>query len=271
MGTYRRFAYKDGVYINKNAGREFDEEIKDLFPNVIAVCHNFSFSLIEKTISETLKEFSDDPEMVAANLHNLSRAVTHINDKSAAYKISMELIETIETQLNPLDQEDGNFLCDNLNKLLYVLNSAPENLRLGNSRWNSSIGEEYDPICWCYVDQDENFLSSDTGIQESKNIKLPGAPVEEGFYLYNKEEGAVLDYFIEEVKPESQISIYTAINELYDKPFIYSSSNQGEEFYPSTHAKIKPFDSPIYHWGRLYYGSEEWGWKKLQDMENEIR
>ena len=50
MSTYRRFAFKDGIYINKNAGREFDEGIKDLFPDVTAVCHNFSFSQIEKTI-----------------------------------------------------------------------------------------------------------------------------------------------------------------------------------------------------------------------------
>ena len=84
MGTYRRFAFKDGVYINKNAGREFDEGIKDLFPDVSAVCHNFSFSQIEKTIFYTLSNFSDNPEAAAANLHNLSLAVAHLNQKSAA-------------------------------------------------------------------------------------------------------------------------------------------------------------------------------------------
>ena len=267
MGTYRRFAFKDGVYINKNAGREFNEGIKDLFPDVSAVCHNFSFSQIEKTIFYTLSNFSDNPEAAAANLHNLSLAVAHLDQNSEAYLNSIELIKIIAVNLEPQSPEQAESLCDCLNKLLYILNSAPENLRYGNSRWNSSIGEEFDPQFWCYVNNEGNLLSSDTGIQNSEDIQLPDNPIEEGFYLYDEEEGSVLDYIIEQVKPESQISIYTALNELYDKPFIYSSSNLGGEFYPSTHSKIKPSDKPIYHWGvtkRDSQGTElEWGWKKL--------
>ena len=141
MGTYRRFAFKDGVYINKNAGREFDEGIKDLFPDVSAVCHNFSFSQIEKTIFYTLSNFSDNPEAAAANLHNLSLAVAHLDQNSEAYLNSIELIKIIAVNLEPQSPEQAESLCDCLNKLLYILNSAPENLRYGNSRWNSSIGE----------------------------------------------------------------------------------------------------------------------------------
>lgn len=193
--------------------------------------------------------------------------MVHLDQNSETYLNSIELIKIIAVNLEPQTLEQGEFLCDNLNKFLYILNSAPENLRYGNSRWNSSIGEEFDPQFWCYVNNEGNILSSDTGIQDSEDIQLPDDPSEEGFYLYDEDEGAVLDYIIEEVKPESQISIYTAINELYDKPFIYSSSNQGEEFYPSTHSKIKTYDKPIYHWGvtkRDSQGTElEWGWKKL--------
>ena len=113
------------------------------------------------------------------------------------------------------------------------------------------------------MNNEGNLFSSDTGIQDSEDIQLPDDPIEEGFYLYDEEEGSVLDYIIEQVKPESQISIYTALNELYDKPFIYSSSNLGAEFYPSTHSKIKPSDKPIYHWGVTKRDSQgtEWGWK----------
>lgn len=265
MSNYRRFAFKNGIYINKNAGREFDEGVKDLFPNVSAVCHNFSFSQIEKRIFYTLSTFIDAGQ-IAANLHNLSLAVAHLNQGSAAFLASAEVIGNIAGNFVPAGQAQEDLLCENLNKLLYILNSAPENLRYGNSRWNSSIGEEFDPFSWCYINQN-GIISADTGIQTPVEVSLPADPIGEGFYLYSADEGAVLDYIIEQVKPEAQISIYTAVNEIYEKPFIYSSSNQGEEFYPTTHSKIKPLDKPIYHWGVLSWDEEGnaqgWGWKKL--------
>lgn len=266
MSAYRRFSFKDGIYINKNAGREFDEGVKDLFPDVTAVCHHFSFAQIERTMFYTISTFTD-PEDIEANLHNLVLAVVHLNQASEIYQNAGEMITNIAQNFVPQDVEQADFLCENLNNLLYMLNSAPENLRYGNSRWNSSIGEEFDPTAWCYINQ-SGVVSAHLGIQTPPaNILMPAGPIGEGFYLYLPEEGAVLDYIIEQVKPEAQISIYTAINENYDKPFIYSSSNQGAEFYPTTHSKIKVYDKPIYYWGVKVLSADsnnhKWGWKSL--------
>lgn len=297
--TYYRFFYKDGFYIKKTSGREFDEEIKDAFPEVSAVCHNLSFAQIENVIYHSITAFENSEE-TGANLFNLCIAVAHLNSeckwrKDAQLRISNicqclnsipHLMEIEIESIEPPEQEKERKLariqrrkdvCKNLNELLYILNNARENLRIGNSRWNSSIGEEFDPVSWCFVEKkDEKIqvLSSESGIRNPEAEALPNIftqypPVGTGFYLTSMEEGAVIDYIIEQVKPEAQINLYTAENKLYNKPFIFSSSNKGEEFYPTNHMAIQEIMQPIYHLGiigkEMTMDKEDliWGWKLL--------
>jgi hypothetical protein len=93
------------------------------------------------------------------------------------------------------------------NKLLYELNSCPNNLRPGDSSWNRSVKCAYDPSDW-YYDAQKNVFE----LSEEDSIRLTN----------------LLHFTMGEVKgvsnSENAVFFYTACGQ-NKEPLLYSSKN----------------------------------------------
>lgn len=115
-----------------------------------------------------------------------------------------------------------------LNLLLYYMNSVYDNLRIGNSRWNSSIGEYYDPDRWVFSGADGRLLNSnlalDIRFDQDYRDNEGGFP-ENTFYLISEVDIRKLKILFNlESVPAPQM--FTAIYN--GRPIIYSSNNAFE-------------------------------------------
>lgn len=112
-----------------------------------------------------------------------------------------------------------------LNLLLYYMNSVYDNLRIGNSRWNSSIGEYYDPDRWVFSGADGRLTNSNLAldIRFDQNYRdNEGGFPENTFYLISEVDIRKLNILFK-LKSVPAPQMFTAIYN--GRPIIYSSNN----------------------------------------------
>lgn len=203
--------FKDSVYdsIYTQAGED--------------ICHYISFDYMRRVLVDSANMFcagSITKEQLISNIGWLTRAV-QADDK--VYELDQRL--DISLQIRQKIAEGKNMSPD-LNWLLQELNSEISNLRPGLSRWNHSIGREYDPFAWVHCNSD--------GIVDSTNCgEKMGQQCNEGncFYFASNADRNKYSCLSKLVGMEPP-SIYTAE---YDdggksKKILYSSNNYNFRF-----------------------------------------
>lgn len=123
-----------------------------------ARCHSVSLDCIAAIVENLLNTYVDrygDEDyvgMIIYNLNRLGHAVLYIEglqyndvDRSVAY------FDYINKTKELRQISDLRGLVRFGNEIIRILNEAPENLRLGNRRINSSISYSFDPKSWIYV------------------------------------------------------------------------------------------------------------------------
>lgn len=216
-----RFRFHHTTYDYFKNDRDADED--DDVSIKTAICHGYSFSSMADYLCFCFKDGHVDyilkllkavylvEQMITldgsdSELHN---GYTK-KDKTLAYNIYQKISSPYCF---------GSELAEYYNELLYVLNNAIPNLRVGNSSNNSSLGGAYDPISWKLKSDSKSkyFLIDDPDDVYRLKI-LRGVPIE-----------------------PSTLYFYTALYN--NKPFLYSSTNR--DFHPCDELDYCPFPVAI--------------------------
>lgn len=219
------------------------------FSDQKACCHRISYNVLDNTLASLMNllkngvlqlgKFQELIRLIAVtfypeapspgslgiesqyNFNNYQALVKNYN-KIISYKI-----EDFRRMINDETERNAFLMC--MTTFLDALNNTPDNLRVGYSTWNSSIGDKFDPSVWvyqCYLNgaycQFSN-LQQDwkqiTGFSAGKTGYYIGSeqqPLDGRFYhLLHELSSALQDASILSVK----------LGSYNNKPIIYSSNN----------------------------------------------
>ena len=155
-------------------------------------CHSISAHNIEENIADICNQnlLGDMTFLLKALYPNISQN----KFEREYYQGSMYLANVLSSIIGG----DDTYINDILEHFCYLAVNSPCNLRIGNSRWNESVGESFDPTQWFFMDKEEGKSNADeSGIDNNKKsieeIKLKygfnADPPETGFYLPNENDG----------------------------------------------------------------------------------
>lgn len=228
----------------------FKKYVKDTlsYGDNVARCHRVSYSVIEQILNMVFNavksgEMSDEEKNEVLEMIYQTFYPEEPEEESEEHQNYEELTECMgilgEVTGEKLQEDDS---CKRigavLNRLLFCLNSCIRNLRLGNSSWNSSIGEYFDPVSWevALLKGDKLcFVFNQDGVH---------APVEvesiecEGIYLTDAVDGAFIymllnfgTYFVSNVTAFFQLQVgILQLSEPYEEitemPYVGSSQNK---------------------------------------------
>lgn len=165
-----------------------------------AICHSYSFN----SMAKYLYYFYNQPAGSQFYIGELLRAVYLVDKVTDLNNTKNNPGDGRETAYNIYKRMFSNStkkkeLVEYFNQLLYVLNNAYPNLRIGNSSCNSSIGDAYDPAPGYYDKKHNRFVINNSNDVFRLRI-LINVPI----------------------KPPT-LYFYTA--ELNGQPYLYSSDN----------------------------------------------
>jgi len=140
------------------------------------LCHSISYySMLQVFLNFVKTPDKDTAKGIAELRYILCGAVKPLKGKgvplSDATKKFLTACKTV-----PLIS-DAPVNLTHCNSLLKIFNSCPANLRLPTNhffgaKWNSSIGNSYDPRLWCYVDTNGKVVAD----QSSRKLNIPLDP-----------------------------------------------------------------------------------------------
>lgn len=150
------------------------------------------------------------------------------------YNSSRRIANTLARDLSM----DNELLQQLILHFCFLASNSPANLRIGNSKWNGVIKEDFDPTSWFYYYGEGAYISSERGyscepFDNNKMHEYYGdVPdlLRLGFYLSNREDGIRIRKMRELNLPVRLI--LKCVLELYDDenpreyPFMCSSSNR---------------------------------------------
>ncbi|RDU22167.1 LamG-like jellyroll fold domain-containing protein [Anaerosacchariphilus polymeriproducens] len=219
------------------AGREnFEKAITDaiICPPGQARCHSVSYSTlcegICSPINACLAGTKTDIEL-QRYLEGMKDA-TYINGNPGGvfaryYNGAITFIGEILNEIR--GGRDINKICSSANELLKNLNNSRDNLRLGDSNWNSSIQAAFDPVYWIYVNKVGMVESDHAGLNYTPPYNFPvGLPAArtDGFYLTDLTDGRRMDIIKSRTKGDGSFCVYKAKVRGSVQRFLFSSSNQ---------------------------------------------
>jgi hypothetical protein len=214
------------------------------------ICHYLSYSTIEAALCKCINE---------KNIKCLDYLIQSVflnggNNESFYHYVPNIINEIIEILHNEnRDINTNNYISLLLNSLMIYFNNSISNLRYGDSSWNQSIGNAYDPSKWCYVNSENKIVRANCDLTQftfEDNQPNKG----EGFYLINKEDGDRIN-LICKIKPYKDYPIFLYTGKDSNGPFLYSSDNNFNN--PKEEAELCPEYIYIYY----MVGNS---WKKLE-------
>jgi hypothetical protein len=166
---------------------------------------------------------------VFVNGIDLPQKLQSINRR--AYNSAKRCLEDILRELTAtatVSEINMNKVLSLANNLLYTLNSALANLRPGNTDWNISVGDGFDPEEWVHIDNAGNVNNSHLGFQIMPD-NFPQVPpgAVNIFIMYAQNDRVRLGILINNTFGWMRFQLTTAqITTNPDNAFIYSSSNE---------------------------------------------
>lgn len=200
-----------------NPEMNFDPSVKEnLNGTGNNICHSWSISAIEAAVCNNINPINVE------GLENIFNAV-FLGEEDEPFYHDAEI--TINNIIGL--QQDHNLVTNLLRDLMYYLNNSISNLRYGDSSWNQSIGNVYDPGEWCYVANGKVISNSTNENNEGIDLyikdKYGEIKLEDGFYLLNESDGARIGILLGiKTYKDLRLHIYKGYK---DFPFLYSSSN----------------------------------------------
>ena len=203
-----RKVYYDPIYQHFSYSKRID--FKDFInqviylPDNLARCHRISYDTIENILVDLFNyslfknssETDDVRNIILDNLLNMFYVDASQYSSDPYYENICEnnecMKETIEelkkfTYINFVQSAKAGLFNFKLNGLLSSFNSSLNNLKEGNTHWNSSISSKYDPESWVYKSgvNSEGIPCGYTSENVDNIISLPSeyADFPEGFYL----------------------------------------------------------------------------------------
>lgn len=224
-----KYTRSAGYSCSKDERYDFISAVKQLTPcgDGENICHYISFDYMKNVFTTSAQEFylgNLTQTEFADNIRNLAAAVK-TGDRANATGRQKAAIDEVYNQIKSCTNyiaavtDNTQDISGKLNELLYYLNSADANLRPGNSSWNRSLGNLYDPYGWVHC--------GPNGRIDNTNLELKPKDLEVSynancFYLVNDTDCKKYDLLLK-LKNVNPPELYTAI---YDgKPIMYSSCN----------------------------------------------
>lgn len=224
-----KYTRSAGYSCSKDERYDFISAVKQLTPcgDGENICHYISFDYMKNALTTSAQEFylgNLTQTEFADNIRNLAAAVT-TGDRANPAGRQKTAIDEVYNQIKSCTNyiaavtDNTQDISGKLNELLYYLNSADANLRPGNSSWNRSLGNLYDPYGWVHC--------GPNGRIDNTNLELKPKDLEVSynancFYLVNDTDCKKYDLLLK-LKNVNPPELYTAI---YDgKPIMYSSCN----------------------------------------------
>lgn len=241
--------FNAGGYSATNKRYDFTEAAKSIPKSAGEdLCHYISFDYIKSTLVAAANKFyrgEHDYNTFLQNIRLLCEAV-----KTGEHKVNTPAMNAVYTNIDmavaALESVSDNTqdMSDTLNTLLYNLNSADTNLRPGDSRWNRSIGGEYDPYGWVHFNAEGKIDNTNLNLSNDNKADIEGRKHNNScFYLANDIDCikyALLDSLKDIVLP----SILSAKYE--GKELLYSSANYIFDFSPDSNDYYKCNDNVYY-------------------------
>lgn len=227
---------RDGNYFI-SARNQFTREVyNDVHPEEgESICHSISSRNIDEVLVQLLNNFRQNNLEIRIN--NLISALDPVNQSLDETEGIRNVARLLCEQIMRLQNGEINHTLAHLCQMLY---NARRNLRAGNSRWNSSIGECFDPEEWFHyqnqmVDGSERQMYCESSTWDvycanRRYYNLP-EPIGEGFYLPVSADGIRISKLKE---TEVRIPIHVVKKYRYDNrntemqtkySVLYSSSN----------------------------------------------
>lgn len=221
--------FNNGYYCDSNR-YDFINAIKQIMGCGTGedICHYISFDYMKNVLCVSADMFYNGTltqAEFADNIRNLADAVT----TGIRYPVSGQKKTNIDAIYNNINScvtflmsvtDNTQDVSDSLNQLLYCLNSADANLRPGDSSWNRSLGNLYDPYGWVHIGPD--------GRIDNGNLNLTQKDLQEVysdtncFHLANDTDCRKY-HLLCQLHQISPPALYSAVyNEL---PILYSSCN----------------------------------------------
>lgn len=200
------------------------------------LCHYISFDYIKSILVAAANKFyrgEHDHNTFLQNIRLLCEAV-----KTGERKVNTPAMNAVYTNIDAavaaLESVSNNTqdMSDTLNTLLYNLNSADTNLRAGDSRWNHSIGQEYDPESWVYCGSNGQIMYTNLKLNDEERAEIEESVLAdlnakgdyaEWFYLVNYTDCKKYELLcsLNEIEPPS---IFSA-QHINGNKLLYSSAN----------------------------------------------
>lgn len=194
----------------------FHEKIKTENDNDL--CHSFSFDGIASCICFCANEIENPEEKTEYLTALLNALYLQADYAKGDFLDAMKIVTLIASEINPLN------LLHYCNELLYILNNAAPNLRIGNSKWNRSLGAAYDPTQWVFNFEENRFEITDEN--DGKRLTL----------LMN------LPTYL-----DKSLFLYSCLlnNGMLWRPALYSSSNKKYGYDFQLLENVQQFNAPI--------------------------
>lgn len=189
--------------------KEFSAEIKGLIyvPPYKVRCHSISYLYIQSCIAFLANYYFAAPDQqtldaVARGLKLLIQAVTLTHNTVTseedvyAHRAWRALLDDVGDNgfLALLEDKPQSIKkkASAANRLLVALNNNPQNLRLGQSDWNSSLQDCYDCLSWAFIYRraDNNFYygSNNANMVIDDEVAFDPSPIGNGFYLLDRDD-----------------------------------------------------------------------------------
>lgn len=231
---------------------EWTQETKNRFPKgdgwKTSICHSISTNNIDRAVASLLNAYKDQRMIygiLVERMGCLKEALwpdDYPNQREEDGLVKGGMENLISKLCLNVRRENYENIDEFLSHLGCSMCNAPWNLRIGNSSWNSSIRERFDPSQWFYYG--EEGISSDEsqiGIMKNsenyygeKNFDRIPMPQEYGFYLPNIQDGIRIHNF-KNAHVDQDVMLEIVQRLRIDKygenlwqayPLIYSSSNE---------------------------------------------
>lgn len=238
----------------------------DIHDGFNTVCHSISSYEIDVIIAHICTGRQENNLDLLKSLVDALYPIGRMDRFTSVYhQLTERIMGTLSRCLNY-----GNEYTDNvISHFCRLAANSPENLRMGNGRWNGAVGDAFDPKSWFYYDNpNAECVISDRGIDEACNQGHLLAILREryndidirenspsGFYLPDRYDGIRIQYLLN-ARPQVKIICKCVIDPgPVFRPLIYSSSNQfGYEGDGDRYRELPEVFSNIYYRGH----NNEW-------------
>lgn len=178
------------------------------------LCHRYSFSSMQKLLCLIYN---------SGKYGKLEPLISTLfpyedNDRQNAFEVYKNIIFPATTI---------NMRIMYFNELLYILNNSIVNLRPGNSSWNRSIGECYDPAAWSFTDGKFVITDEIDVFILSNLLQIKVNPSTIYFYTAKDSNGNPMLYSSNNISVNEGIGNYQPLN---IPIYIYPLTESGEQF-----------------------------------------